>query len=450
MAATGTFSVGGLASGLDTNSIIDQLVKLESSSITDAQKRQAAYRSQISALGDLTSKMSALSTAAAGLKSTGALALSQQGTAAGFTATPAASAIAGRYAIKVDSLAQAAKARSAQFGSASDLVTAGTVSFSINGTNTDVTLTDGMTLAQAAKAINDSGAAVNATVLESNGQAFLSVTAKNTGFTPGQPAASALTITENSNGNTGQPLGLAITQAATNAKFSVDGLPFERASNVVDDALPGVSLNFKQVTAAPEDLVLATDVSSTATNLQKFISAYNDVAKVLNQNLNIGQDIDRTKTLGGDSALRGLQNQLAGIITSIANPASSVRSLADLGIKSSQDGTLTLDQARLSKAIGTDSASVNALFQATGAIGDKLKDLVKTYTDGSTGIFTNKSKSFDKSVKQLDDRIASLQLRVDAYKSKLVAQFSAMENVVASFKSIGNYLTSQEAKSTSK
>ena len=38
--ADSSFRVGGLASGLDTNSIIDQLVKIESNSVTVAQKRQ--------------------------------------------------------------------------------------------------------------------------------------------------------------------------------------------------------------------------------------------------------------------------------------------------------------------------------------------------------------------------------------------------------------------------
>lgn len=447
--ATSTFSVGGLASGLDTNSIIDQLVKIESSSVTAAQNRQTAYRSQISILGDLTSKLNALSTATDALKSQGALAFTQQGSTTGFSVTTGSAATAGRYGVQVDALAVAAKARSAQFTSASDPVSGGTLDLSINGTTTQIAITDGMTLSQVAKAINDSGAAVSATVLDSNGQAFLSITNKNTGFVPGQPAASALTITENTTGSTGQALGFAITQPAVNASIFVDGLRFERASNTIDDVLPGVTMALKARTTVPEDLVLATDASATATNLGKFVTAYNDVMTLLRKNLNIGQLTDRTKTLGGDSAIRGLQTQLMGLVSSITNPASPVRSLADLGIKTQSDGTLSLDQSRLSKAIATDAGAVNALFQQTGGVSDKAKALVTGYTDSSSGILAAKSKSFDKSIKQLDSQIESLQMRLDAYRSKLVAQFTAMEKVVSSFKSIGNYLTSQEKNSSS-
>ena len=95
-----SFSVGGLASGLDTNSIIDQLVKIESNSVTVAQARQTAYQSQISQLGDLTSKLKTLATATASLKTGGALGLSQVGSASGFTATPGSAATAGRFSMR--------------------------------------------------------------------------------------------------------------------------------------------------------------------------------------------------------------------------------------------------------------------------------------------------------------------------------------------------------------
>lgn len=445
-----TFSVGGIASGLDTNSIIDQLVKIESSAITAAQTRQTAYKSQISQLGTLVSKLQSLASAVSSMKTNGALGLTQVGTATGFSATPSAAATSGRYDVLVQDLATAAKARSAQFTSAADAVRGGTLDLTVNGTTTSVTLTDGMTLAQAAKAINDSGAAVSATVLESNGTAFLSLTNKNTGFVVGQPAASALVINETSTGSLGQALGVTVVTPATNAKVTIDGLPFERMSNVIDDALPGVTLNLKAKTTVAETLELANDTTATATNLGKFVTAYNDVMKILRENLNIGQQTDRNKTLGGDSSLRALQGSLMGVISSIANPGSSVRSLADLGIKTQNDGSLSLDQARLSKAIAADSAAVNELFQvATSGVSDKLKALADGYTNSTNGILVSKSKSYEQSVKQLDKQIDSLNLRIEAYRSKLVAQFTAMEKVVSNFKSIGNYLTSQEAKSNS-
>src|SRR5437870_1416765 len=73
MATTPTFSTGGLASGLDTASIIDQLTNIESAPITLNNDSISSYRAQISALGDLLSNLNALKSAGASLKTSGVI-----------------------------------------------------------------------------------------------------------------------------------------------------------------------------------------------------------------------------------------------------------------------------------------------------------------------------------------------------------------------------------------
>lgn len=441
------FRLGGLASGMDTNALIEQLMKIESNSITVAQNRQAAFQSQISQVGEITSKLQALAAATAALKTNGALGLSQVGTHSGATVTLGPTAAAGQYALGVDQLATTAKAQSVAFPSA-DSPVHGTLSLSVDGVDTPIPMTDGMSLSEVAAAINQSGAKVRATIIQTDGQAFLQIATKNTGFTPGQPTSSALVITESSSGGLPLPLGFTITQQATNALVTVEGVQLERSSNTIADAVPGVTLALKAVTAAPEDVVLGTDSAATATKLQTFVTAYNDVMALIHKNLNIGQEVDRTKTLGGDSALRGLQNSLMGMVSSIANPSSTtLRSLLDLGISTQKDGTLGLDKSKMDKALSADPDAVNALFQqATDGVSDRIKSLVDSYTNSSDGILVSKSKSYDKSVKQISTEIDSLRLRIEARRTQLISQFAAMEKMVGGFKSIGNYLTSQETK----
>jgi flagellar capping protein FliD len=49
----------------------------------------------------------------------------------------------------------------------------------------------------------------------------------------------------------------------------------------------------------------------------------------------------------------------------------------------------------------------------------------------------------------MDDQAANIQLRIDAYRQTLVSQFTAMENVVSQYKSIGSYLTRQFSTTSS-
>lgn len=58
-----SFTLGGLASGLDTNSIIQQLVAIDSQPITQMQTREAAMTSKLALYQDLNSKVAALKTA---------------------------------------------------------------------------------------------------------------------------------------------------------------------------------------------------------------------------------------------------------------------------------------------------------------------------------------------------------------------------------------------------
>jgi flagellar hook-associated protein 2 len=450
MATTPAFRTSGIASGIDTTTLIDNLVKLESAPIEATQKQQAAFRSQLTAIGDIVSKLGSLRTATAALKTSGVLAVTPTSSAQGFTATASSSSATGRYSVQVDTLAQAARARSQAFSTATSQVRGGTLDLTIDGTVTSITLDDGMTLTEAADRISRSGAAVSATVLETGTQAYLSITRRDTGFTPGQGAASALQIAETSTGSLGQALSAAITQPALNAQVTVDGLTFERRNNALSDVIPGATLTLSQTTSAPEELVLATNPSDTRVSLQKFVTAYNDVMKLVRSNLAIGELTDRFKTLGGDPALRGLQSSLQALVVTQANPGSAVRTLADVGIKTGSDGMLSIDSTRLEKAIATEPRAVNDLFQLSSTgLSDATTALVDRFTSGSSSILTARTNGIDRSIRTLDDRVANLQLRVDAYKSRLIKQFTAMEKVVGGFKSIGDFLTSNDKKSSS-
>lgn len=441
-----SFRFSGVASGLDTAGIIDSLVKIQSDATVGTTARQAAgFSAQVSIVSELMSRLSAFGEASRTLTSSGLLGVKQTSSNSGFTAAPSSTAAAGGYAVQVTSLAEAAKSRSQGFASASAEVQGGRLMMGVNGTVYDVTIEDGATLAQVAAAVNASDAPVRATVLESNGQSYLSITRTQTGFTAGQPPESALELNELTSGVRGQPLGLTTVQAAKNATGTVDGLPFERSSNVVADIVPGTTLTLKQLTGAPEDLVLENDATATEENLQKWVDAYNNVMSLVRQNLAVDKDTDRTRTLAGDSALRTLQTALQRLVTAAPGAGSGVRSLADLGITSDGSGQLSIDSAKLSKAVAADGAAVNGIFQtASTGIGALTSTLVDNYTNGSDGLLTGRKKSLDQSVARLEDMRATQEARLEAYRARLIAQFTSMEKIVSNFKNLGNYLTQQD------
>jgi flagellar hook-associated protein 2 len=443
--ASSTYSVSGLASNMDTASIVDKLVELESTPLKLLKNKQSAMKSQVSLLGTIASKLDSLKTAIKGLSDDGVLAVTSASSAAGYGAVPGSDAAAGRYSIQTVALATAAKARSVAFTSSAAEVKAGSLSISVSGTAYDVSITQGMTLAQVAQAVSSSGAPVSASVISDGTSSYLSITNKDTGHTIGGDPATALMITENSTGVTGTALGASIT-AATNAKVKVDGLTIERRSNEITDAVPGTALTLKQVTATPEDLVLATDAAGTAEKLSTFVTAYNDVISTVQKQLAVSAGTDRESTLAGDSVLRTLQASLQRLLTNEASPTGAVRTLADLGVKTGRDGSLSVDSSVLNRAVSADPSAVNNLFaNAATGLGTVSATMADRFLNSTDGLLTSRTKSLNKRVDQLDDDQVKLQLRIDGFRARLVAQFTAMETVISSLKATQQFLDQQNA-----
>lgn len=447
---TSNFTASGLASGMDTSSIIDSLVQLQSRPISLLQSQQAALKTQLSSVASIVSKLQALRTASEALRTGGVLAVTSASSNTTFSAAPSSSATAGRYSVQVQALARAAQARSAAFASSDAPVAGGTLDLTVQGTAYSVTIGDGTSLADVAAQIRASGAPVTATVLSSGTSTYLSLTARDTGYPlTGLPADALAVSFTPIVGATGQVPGFAITQTAQNAVVSVDGLALTRTSNTISDAVPGTTLTLKSL-GAQEELVLASDAEGTKAKLQQFVSAYNDVIKLVQTQLAPTADTDRTKTLTGDRAVRDLQYQLQRLTSTTVPGLATVRSLADLGVKTARDGSLSIDDKTLTAAIARDPQAVNDVFtsQTTG-LGAVVKSLVDLQLQSDTGSLTLDQKRLNTTVARLDDQIEAAQLRVDKYRATLVAQFTAMETTISSLKSVSAFLSSQEAKATS-
>ena len=432
--ADATFRAGGLASGLDSNTIIEKLMDLEAQPVKLVQTRQAAVKTQISSLADIRSKLSDLATAGRNLASGGAVATTVNSTATGYDAVTGTGAIAGRHTIKVTGLATAASALSTPFAAATATVNTGRFDFTVQGKDYGFDVTAGSTLADVAFQIRQTGAPISATIINDGSQAFLSLMDNETG-NPATGAALAVTDTSNILGLTLKP--------ATAAGLTVDGLPIVRQTNSVTDVIPGVTINLKALTTTDETLVIGNNTTGTQTNITKFVDAYNSVLKLVQSQLTSIPGSDRASSLAGDSSLRGLQGALQGLMTTrVTGGSATIRSLADIGLKTDREGTLTVDTAALTKALGRDAQAVNDLFsKATtglGAVTQKTVDLYGNFTDG---LLSTRTKGLQRTVKAMDDQIAAMNMRLDVRKTTLINQFTAMEKVVSGVKSTGNFLT---------
>jgi flagellar hook-associated protein 2 len=445
MAGTIQTSGTSLASGLDTTKLLEALTQLESAPLKRLESKQSGIKSQLSQLAQVTSRLQSFESAAASLGKNGIRAGSVNTTNTSFTATAGNAALEGRYTVEVSSLATAAKARSSSFTAETSPVTGGSLQMQVGAGSWTVDISDGATLTSVAASINSSGAPVNAAVLNDGLRSYLSITAKNTGFDPTLGAASALQLSETSTGSAGQPLGLVQTQAAQNAVFDVDGLSFERQANSVSDAIPGLTLELKTPGAA-EELVVGRDIVTSKKNLQGFVDAYNSALSYLQAQLNVAQETDRGSTLAGNSAVRSLKSSLQKLTSTTVAGLGGVRSLADIGVKTGKDGSMSVDNAVFIRAMDSDPDSVNRLFsEADVGIAALAKDLAESNLKSGQGILSSQVSGLNAQLRQLDSQRIQAQQRVERFRAGLVAKFSAMEAVIGGLKQSGSYLTALSA-----
>lgn len=427
-------SMGGLATGLDTQGIISQLVQASQGPLNALQNQQSDIQSASSTLSNIGKSLAALETAA------GALSSAQQ--AAGYTASSTGSAVVatasgdaqpGAYDISVQSLATEQRTYSAAFASSSDaLGQSGKLTIQVgSGASAELTIDATDSLDSIAAKINGAGIRVGAAVFYDGSSYRLQLRGLDTG------GANALTFVETGTSldlnGTGQTESSGRTvQQAKDAQLTIDGFAVTRSTNQISGAIPGVTFALTQTTTSPVTITVANDPSALATKLRAVVSAYNQVITQIHAAAGFGTQKASSSVLAGDSSLRMVTDRLASAVTSIVGSGSSKYSmLASIGVSVTKDGQLSLDDGKLAAAVNDDSASVQKLLAgsglgAKGAMGS-LHDLVDALTSPITGTLGIRGSTLDSQSKLLGTRIDDEQRRLDAYAQTLQKQFSAME-----------------------
>ena len=331
------------------------------------------------------------------------------------------------------------------FANDTDEVKAGTLTISVQGEDdVDVTIESGYSLSDLAYAINRSGAKVAATVINTGTEYYLAVYAKDTGYEVGTSADDAVTLTETYSGSTGTELGFTQTVQAQNAKMEFDGLTVERRTNSISDVVPGLTMNIVDSTGQPTVQVsVEPDKDGFKENLQKFVDSYNNVLSMLSSQFKVGAD-QSTGILFGDGTLRGMMMRLQTTLSdSITGAGGNFSTLGEVGISSSSDGSLTINESDLSDAMDEDFKGIASLFTTadTGII-DRLNSVIEDYTDSVDGIIKQRQDGLDDRYDNLASQIDRMELRIDAYERQLVAQFTALETTISQLKGQQSSLSS--------
>jgi len=446
-------AVGGLASGLDTQGIIEKLMDLERRPIKLLEQREEAFQVKLSAYGEVKSALSAFQSAVNDLRypSNFAASLSVSSDEDILTVTSSDSAILGNHSIVVSALAQAHTIRSAAFTDSTDVVGTGTISIQVGtGDAVEVTIdSDHETLAGIAQAINSADAGVTASVIDDGlGHIYLTMTSEESGADN--------TISVNiTNGSSGQldslyEAGAMITtRAAANSQLTVDGIDVERSSNTISDLISGVTLNLRKADSTETVTVgITRDTDTIKEKISAFVDAYNKLVDEIASKQSYGGEEGSSGPLIGDSTLRSILRSLGNILgQQVAETQNNADTLFSIGISIDRYGKMQMDDTEITDALATNISDVITIFTAdtdtSQGVVTALADYLDMVMDPVDGMIATKEDGLQNSIDDLNEKQDAMEARISKREEILWAQFNRLELLLSGYQQTSDFLTQQ-------
>jgi flagellar hook-associated protein 2 len=469
-----TISSIGIGSGLDIESVISQLVAVERAPVTQLQKEASTLQTRLSTYGKLQSGMAALRDAASALTraSTWGSTSGSSSDASAVAVSTGASTLPGSYAIEVQRLAAAQSNASGVYASADALVGEGTLrielgtwgagqaSFTPKSGSTAIDITVGPpaeSLAQLRDKINASNSGVVASVLTDASGARLVLRSAATGAENGF----RIGVSDN-DGNNLDGIGLsalafdpsagiltmAQALAAANASASLNGLPISSASNTLSEVLDGITLSLGKVTSAPVLVEAKPDTASIRKALDSFVTAYNDLNKLLAEQTKYDAASKTAGVLQGDSAAVSMRAQMRSLLGGSSAASAMFGRVADVGFDVQTDGSIKINETKLANGLANLGemrklfATNDLLTPANNGFAVQLRAMADQVL-GIEGSISSRTEGLRKRIDMNQDRQDMLNDRIAMVEKRLRAQYTALDRQMASLTGLSNYVSQQ-------
>ncbi|RRV68872.1 flagellar cap protein FliD [Stutzerimonas stutzeri] len=443
-------TISGLGTGLDIDGMVTAIADAEKApKQAQIDRLTTKTETSLSAVGTLTSAVETFEASLTALESSSSSfeGLGVQSSADGVaSATAGAGAVPGSYEVEVISLASSSKVASASLegGASTTFDSGGTLTIDVgDNASYEVQVAPGASLTEIRDAINSqlsATAGISANIITDASGARLVLSSEVTGegtdlYVKGTGDLAALNINVDEDGNhdlTQQSgTGAGSITLASNASYKIDGLELSSSTNTVT-ALSGLSI--KLTAEGTTTLTVAPNTEGLKTSIEAFVSAYNNLITVTDALTRVTTSEDETSTdagaLVGDALVRSLLGSIRNELVQPSTGSGELSVLAQLGVTTNKDGTLSIDDAKLSSALETHYDEVQAFFVGDDGLIPRLKSVTEPYT-APGGLLAGRTESMQKTMTQLSEQQQALDRRIDSLTTSLYTKYNNMDILVA-------------------
>lgn len=455
------------------NSIVTQLVAIERQPITQLQAKSTDIQTKLSSFGLLQSYTSNLRDIADRLSKpdlwTASAATTSDGTSVAVTST--STAATGSYLVNVTSLAKAQSLASKAYAGSTTSVGTGNLHIELGAWDTglttftpdatkaaiDISVIAGSDSLDAIKTkINAANVGVTASVLTDASGSKLVLTSTATGA----KSSVRITATDDDGVNT-DASGLSAlafnppvaagqmlqTQASKDAAATINGLAVTSTTNTLDGVVSGVTMTLYKETTSAVEVKVSQDTATIKKAITDFAKAYSDINGYISSQTKYDATTKKAAALQGDRPTLGLQSNLRALITDNSSASLVYSRLSDVGLEIQTDGSLKVNDTKLSAALSANPKELANLFSSTANVNPaeqgfavRAKSLAAALI-ASDGAITTRTKGLRDSITRNQAQQDALETRVALVQARLTKQYSALDTALSQINTTNSALT---------
>jgi len=196
-------------------------------------------------------------------------------------------------------------------------------------------------------------------------------------------------------------------------------------------------------------ITVGADTTSMKAAINTFVSAFNDASKYLKDETTYNADTKTGAPLQGDSLAVGLLNKLRSTLSGASGASSKFKTLSDIGLELQRDGSIKVNDTKLSAALSDNLSEVGKLFSKVDSVNPanngfgKLFSALSDNTVGTDGILTGRTAGLNTSIKRNQTDQDNFNTRMTAVEARMRAQYSALDTQMAQLNGLSAYVSQQ-------
>lgn len=217
------------------------------------------------------------------------------------------------------------------------------------------------------------------------------------------------------------------------AKFTIDGVTFERSQNVVDDAIDGLSFTLLKGTGEDEWMSVQQDTETARDNVQDFIDSFNELNSTIRSNTFIDGESGSRGPLQNMRSIRNLSTNLRqqAMLPMENAGEGELAYLADIGIGFENDGTMNIeDSDLLNEVLEQRPEEVGNMFSDESSFITTMKDHAEMYTTADSGIVASLDNGLDQKISRNSDRIEAQERYLEDYEARQRQIFNELQATI--------------------